>query len=135
MNPNLHATAALIMSEEFASYCAWLTRTAEYNAKGFRNPHCVHGMPTHVDYDIPCGLCEDGQSPEDFTFEDALSYAEDRISEYNYALADYFHKIRTIIEISRNLSNPRESVRHTVENHLEKDRRRIHDLAEGIVFA
>jgi hypothetical protein len=80
--PNVTATAALVMSEVFANYSMWLARDAEYRAQGYRSPACVHGVPTHYDADISCGACEDGLSPADFTFEDALEIAQYRVDEY-----------------------------------------------------
>lgn len=106
--PNVKATAALVMSEVFAHYSTWLARSAEYHAQGYRNPTCVHGMPVCFESDISCGDCEDEVSPENFTFEDALKVAQDRIDEYD---------------------------RREVEVYSEDARRRIASAEDGIIFA
>ena len=123
------------MSEVFAHYSTWLARTAEYHAQGYRNPTCVHGMPVCFESDISCGACEDEDSPEDFTFEDALEVAQDRIDEYDNSLTAYFGLIRYAVELSRKSGKPREFVRHVVEVHTEDARRRIARAEDSIIFA
>lgn len=82
-NASIRKLAGLHLAELRAEYAAWEAECARYHEQGFNPHYCVHGANLWVDYDIPCGTCEQGATLE----EQALALAQYQWAQFAERMA------------------------------------------------
>lgn len=75
-----------LMLKIAVAYMRWLRERRDtyereceaYARQGYRPHYCIHGVNQWVDYDIPCGSCEEGYTDQEF----ALMWAHIEVRQW-----------------------------------------------------